>query len=207
MGRSADDRVFFQAAIERRMDCLYGSALRLTRNPADAEDLVSEAVIKAWAHLDTLQDRQAFPKWVLRILTNTFISNCRRKGHHFELLDEAEELDCDGEHFSLFEKVHQPFLLWWSNPEQELVNKLLREDIERALDELPDGFRTVVVLIEIQGCSYAEAAEALGVPIGTVRSRLNRARSMLQRALWRQATEAGLSTSTRPMEEKEIMND
>lgn len=195
MGSKADeDRAFFRAEVERLMDCLYGNAVRLTRNPADAEDLVSETVVKAWAALDQLQDRQSFPKWILRILANTYISNSRRKSRECESPEDPGELDCDGEHFSLFEKMHQPFLLWWSNPEQEFVNKVLREDIERALGRLPDGFRTVVVLVEIQEYSYQEAAEALGIPVGTVRSRLNRARSMLQRELWRQASEAGLVT-------------
>lgn len=207
MDSKVDDRTFFQAEIERLMDCLFGNALRLTRNPTDAEDLVSETVVKAWAGLDQLQDRQSFPKWILRILANTFISNVRRKGRNSEQLDQQGELDGDTERFSLFERLHQPFLLWWSNPEQQLLNKLLREDIERALDQLPDGFRTVVVLIEIQGYSYAEAAEMLGVPVGTVRSRLNRARSMLQRALWQQAMEAGLLTSERKVDEKVDIND
>lgn len=207
MGILDDDRAFFRAEIERLMNCLYGNALRLTRNPADAEDLVSETVVKAWAGLDQLQDRKSFPKWILRILANTFISNCRRKGYDCEQLDEGDNLDCEGEQFSLFERMHRPFLLWWSNPEQELVNKLLREDIERALDGLPGGFRTVVVLVEIQGYSYAEVAEMLGIPVGTVRSRLNRARSLLQRALWKQATEAGLLTSERKVDEKVEIND
>ena len=82
----------------------------------------------------------------------------------------------------MFEKLHQPFLLWWSNPEQELLNKLLREDIERAIDGLQEAFRTVLILVEVNGQSYAEVADMLGLPIGTVRSRLNRARSHLQRA-------------------------
>jgi len=97
--------------------------------------------------------------------------------------------------------------LWWSNPEQEFVNKLLREDIERALDGLPVGFRTVVVLVEIQGYSYAEVAEILNVPVGTVRSRLSRARSMLQRALWQQATDAGLLNVGREVDKKAEFNE
>jgi RNA polymerase sigma-70 factor (ECF subfamily) len=183
------DRAFFRAGIERLMDRLYGTALRLTRNPADAEDLVSEAVTKAWANFGQLADRQAFPKWLFRILVNTFISDRRRARR--EPCEVVAEGDCE-QPFSLFERLHQPFLLWWSNPEQELVNKLLREDIERALDGLADDYRTVVILVEINGHSYAEAAELLGVPIGTVRSRLSRARSSLQRALWSQAQAAGL---------------
>src|SRR6266702_5977191 len=159
------DRDFFRAEVERLMDRLYGTALRLTRNPADAEDLVSEAVTRAWASLGDLADRQAFPKWLFRILTNTFVSDRRRAR-----LETSETIiGADGEEtFSLFEKLHQPFLLWWSNPEQELINKLLREDIEQAVSGLPEDYRTVLVLVEINGCSYAEAADMLGLPIGTV---------------------------------------
>lgn len=186
-----DDRAFFRAEIERSIDRLYGTALRLTRNPADAEDLVSETVTKAWTSFDQLADRQAFPKWLFRILTNTFVSDRRRARR--EPCEAAAELDGE-QPFSLFERLHQPFLLWWSNPEQELANKLLREDIERALDGLPADYRTVVVLVEINGYTYAEVADLLEVPIGTVRSRLSRARSLLQRALWHQARAAGLLT-------------
>lgn len=192
MGKD-EDCAFFRAEIERLMDRLYGIALRLTGNPAAAEDLVSEAVLKAWSNLGQLHDRQAFPKWMFRILTNTFVSGNRKARQEPTLaLDEGGE-----EQFSLFEQLHQPFLLWWSNPEQDLINKLLRNDVERALDGLPDGFRVIMVMIEIEGYSYMEAADMLGIPIGTVRSRLNRARSMLQRALWRQAREAGLVTAAK----------
>jgi RNA polymerase sigma-70 factor (ECF subfamily) len=191
VGDHVDDCTFFRAEIERLTDRLYGVALRLTGNPAAAEDLVSEAVLKAWSNLGQLEDRQCFPKWVLRILTNAFVSGCRKTSHEPTIaLDEEGE-----ERFSLFEQLHQPFLLWWSNPERELISKLLRKDVERALDNLPDGLRVVVVMVEIEGFSYAEVAAMLDIPIGTVRSRLSRARSTLQRALWRQAREAGLTTA------------
>lgn len=194
MSQKETDRAFFTSEIERLMGSLYGTALRLTRNRADAEDLVSETVTKAWPAFGKLADRQCFHKWLLRILTNTFISNRR----HFKP-DTCVGVDTNDENacFSLFEKMHQPFLLWWSNPEQELINKLLHEDIEAAIDKLPADFRAALILIEINSFSYAEAADTLGVPIGTVRSRLSRARSMLQRDLWQQAEEAGL-TSARP---------
>lgn len=188
---NGDDRTFFRAEIERLTDRLYGVALRLTGNPAAAEDLVSEAVLKAWRNFGQLKDRQAFPKWMSQILTNTFVSGYRKACQ-----EPTTAIEVGEERFSLFEQLHQPFLLWWSNPERELINKLLRQDVERALDHLPDGFRTVVVMVEIEGYSYAEVAAMLGIPIGTVRSRLSRARSMLQRALWRQAREAGLTTVT-----------
>jgi len=183
-----DRRAFFCSEIERLSARLYGSALRLTRNAADAEDLVAETVARAWAASAQLQDVQCFEKWIFRILANTFVSDRRRK-REAPATSEAET-DCD--QFSLYERLHQPFLLWWSNPEQELINKLLREDLEQALAALPESYRTVVVLVEMHGHSYAEVAEILNVPIGTVRSRLSRARSLLQRALWEQAQAAGL---------------
>lgn len=105
---------------------------------------------------------------------------------------ETEPLPSDDESFSIFERLHQPFLLWWGNPEQEFLNALLRGDLEHALQALPEGFRVVVVLAEIQGFSYQEIADTLEIPIGTVRSRLARGRSLLQRALWEHAQEAGL---------------
>ncbi|MDX5445998.1 MAG: sigma-70 family RNA polymerase sigma factor [Zoogloeaceae bacterium] len=179
-------RAFFGAEIERLTGRMYRSALRLTRNPEQAEDLVAEAVLKAWAKLDRLHDAQCFEKWILRILVNTFISDWRRP--HEEAMGDFTA----DEPFSLFDRLHQPFLLWWSTPEQALLNKLLREDLDRALDALPEAHRTVVVLVDMEGCSYAEAAALLHVPIGTVRSRLARARSALQRGLWAQARAAGL---------------
>lgn len=184
-------RRFFEAEVERVTDRLYGTALRLTRNAADAEDLVADALTKAWSNLDSLQDLRCLEKWLFRILVNTLISDRRRRNAR-----PVEEGACGQDHpgeFSLFERVHQPFLLWWGNPEQQLLDKLLREDIERALDSLPEAFRIVVIMVEVQGFTYAEAAEALDVPVGTVRSRLSRGRAILQSALWHQASQMGIA--------------
>lgn len=191
---SAEDgrRRFFETEVERLMDRLYGTALRLTRDGANAEDLVAEALAKAWDKLEGLQDLQSFEKWVFRILVNTFISERRRlAARPEETADGEEALD----RFSLFEQVHQPFLLWWGNPEQQLLDKLLREDIEQALESLPEGFRLVVIMVEVWGFSYDEAAETLDVPVGTVRSRLSRGRALLQKALWRQAGQVGIAAA------------
>ncbi len=183
-------RFFFEAEVERLMDRLYGTALRLTRDPADAEDLVADALARAWAKLDELRDRQAFEKWVFRILVNGFISERRKR--ETRPREVAAGSTCGEDGFSLFEQVHQPFLLWWGNPEQKLLDKLLREDIASAVEELPEEFRLVVIMVELWGFSYAETAETLDIPVGTVRSRLARGRSLLQGALWRQAGEAGI---------------
>jgi RNA polymerase sigma-70 factor (ECF subfamily) len=168
---------------------LFGAALRLTRNRADAEDLVADAVTRAWSHRDDLADRERLRGWLFRILTNAFLSARRADARHgvHESIDEAEEGG-----FSLFDELHTPILLWWGTPEREFLDKLLREDLARAMDALPEAFRVVVVMADMQGCSYQEISETLQIPLGTVRSRLARARGQLQKALWTQAREAGI---------------
>ena len=192
-------RRYFEQEVERLLDRLYGTALRLTRNPDDAEDIVAEAVGKAWAKLDELQDIQCLEGWLFRILHNTFVSEWRRRQHRQdkEVDIDAHKLDGSQEaSFSLFDRLHQPFLLWWGTPEEQVLNGLLREDLQKALDGLPDAFRIVVILVEVEGYRYEEVAELLGIPLGTVRSRLSRGRSLLQKALWYQAGEAGLLHGT-----------
>lgn len=188
------DRSWFGERIDTLLPELYGAALRLCGNRVAAEDLVADAVAKAWEALPSLQDREAFAGWIYRILNNTFISTTRTASARAE----HEPLEAGGEDFSLFERIHQPILLWWGNPEIEFLNRLLREDLERAIHGLPDVFRTAVVMVDVQGLSYREAAELLGVPVGTVRSRLARGRSLLQEALWEHALEAGLRKSPSP---------
>ncbi len=185
---------FFASEVERLAGRLYGAAVRLTRDPTEAEDLVAEAVAKAWEKRAELREPQRFGAWIQRILATTFVSEWRHRRASPEVPMEFDEADGeDGEPFSLYEKLHQPFLLWWSTPEEGLMAKLLREDIERALDQLHDSFRIAIILVDVQGHTYSEAAAMLGVPVGTVRSRLARARSQLQRSLWGHAVEAGLT--------------
>jgi RNA polymerase sigma factor (sigma-70 family) len=186
-------RRIFAAEVERLADRLYGTALRFARDPDGAEDLVAETVAKAWEKLGELRDPQAFEAWIQRILANTFMSQWRRRRASREVTIEPGDT-CDGEPFSLFEQLHQPFLLWWSNPEESAVQNLLREDMDRALDALPEVFRIAVMLVDVHGNSYSEAAQLLGVPVGTIRSRLARARSQLQRELWQHAQDAGIVT-------------
>lgn len=193
--RRHERRAFFAAELERLMNRLYGTALRLTRNADDAEEVVAETVAKAWRKLDELKDTRCFEGWLFHILNNTFVSEWRRRRCRQRLEDETPAStpeEAEALAFSLFERLHQPFLLWWGSAEEQFLNDLLHEEIEAALDALPDAFRIVMVLVEVEGYTYAEAAEILNVPLGTVRSRLNRARGLLQRALWEQAEAAGL---------------
>jgi RNA polymerase sigma-70 factor (ECF subfamily) len=206
MELSAADPEYFERAVADVLDGLYGAALRMCRNASQAEDLVAETVLRAWNRFGTLRDRQCFRAWLFKILTNLFLEDCRRQASSPDpvSLDAMAEADEEADaSFSIFERLHQPFLLWWGTPEQEFLNGLLREHLERAIVALPEVFRAVLVLCELQGFSYQEIAEMLDVPVGTVRSRLARARSMLQRALWEDAQAAGIlkSTATAPSRE------
>jgi RNA polymerase sigma-70 factor (ECF subfamily) len=182
----------FETQVLAILGPLHGVARRLTKNEADAEDLVAESVTRAWRARASLADAGAFRAWMFRILNNTFISERRKtlaRPREELLVDEPGE-----EGFSIFERLHQPFLLWFANPEQEFLDKLLREDLDRALAALPEHYRVVVVLADVEGLKYGEIAEALDVPVGTVRSRLARARCALQRTLWTVARDHGLQT-------------
>lgn len=196
---SAEDRAWFEHETVSALPDLYGTALRLAKNAADAEDLAAESIAKAWTSFASLHDRSCFRGWLFRILANTFVSDCRARAAR-PLLESLEASEGEGEGFSLFERLHQPFLLWWGSTEREFLDRLLREDLEKAVDALPEAFRVVVVMADVQGLSYQEITDALGVPIGTVRSRLARGRSLLQKALWEHAVDAGLA---RPYHDKQ----
>ena len=197
-----DKHAFFENAVSNLMDRLYGTALRFTRNASDAEDLLATALEKAWSCLDSLDDLDRFDGWIMRILSNTYISLWRREKTRQQIFDDdpcphgLEDKDC------LYAKLHQPFLLWWGTPEQKFVNNLLAEDIEHALDDIPDSFREVVLMVEVLGFTYEEVAKSMDVPIGTVRSRLNRGRRLLQDALWQNAQDAGIVKQTATLEDK-----
>ena len=182
-----DTKAFFSQQIEENMDALYGTALRLARSGADAEDLVAEAVSKAWSAIGSLHDRSRFRPWIFRILHNCFISKYRKKS-----VRPTE---------SSYEEGSDEFLIWWANPERLFFNSVLGESIMAAIAKLPDVFQSTILLINVEGLTYDEAAEALGVPCGTVRSRMKRGRTLLQKALWEQARDAGLSAASAPASE------
>jgi len=184
----------FTQAVEAQIDGLYGVALRLARNEADAEDLVAETVTKAWLAIDTLDDPNRFRPWIFRILRNHFIGEYRKASVRPRLvsIDEREDDTDEGDVVSLLNRQPDEFLRWWADPETDVANRLLGEQIMAAIEELPESFRETVLLVNVDGLRYDEAAEVLGVPTGTVRSRMKRGRTLLQKALWVQARDAGL---------------
>jgi len=192
MTGNADIKAFFSREIEENMDALYGTALRLAGAGADAEDLVAETVSKAWSAIDSLQDRQRFRPWVFRILHNCFISKYRREAVRPKTLEYEEDDDL----VTLLNAQPDDFLVWWANPERQFFNNMLGSAIMAAIDDLPESFRVTVILVNVEGLTYDEAADVLGVPPGTIRSRMKRGRTLLQKALWQQARDAGLAAPT-----------
>lgn len=188
--RDGAETAWFEEEVMALLPDLLSAARCMADNRADAEDVVAEAVARAWEHRADLRDRESFRGWIFRILRNCLLARRRRSDRRPEevpLPEEGEETS-----FSLFERLHQPFLLWWGNPEEEFFDRLLKEDLERAVEELPDVYRSTLILADVHGFTYAEIADLLDVPVGTVRSRLARARSRLKEALWNHAVDAGL---------------
>jgi RNA polymerase sigma-70 factor (ECF subfamily) len=202
MTESTELKAWFGQCIEECMDSLYSLALRLTRNSTEAEDLVADSVARAWMAINTLDDRARFRAWMFRILHNRFISDYRRDSVRpvTASLDETPDNDDGNEITPLLVRQSDEFLYWWANPEREFSNNLLGEDIMRAIDSLPEAFRVTVLLVNVEGLSYDDAAKVLDVPPGTVRSRMKRGRTLLQRALWQHAQDAGLINDAEPSE-------
>lgn len=187
---------WFSRNVQENLDALFGVAMRLTRSRADAEDLVADSISQAWSALASLEDRARFRPWIFRIMHNRFFSDCRKRAVRPVELDIDERTEEDDYPITSFllEQTDE-YLRWWANPEKDLVNRMLGDQITRAIGGLPDAFRIVVLLINVDGLRYDEAAEVLGIPTGTVRSRMKRGRTLLQKALWEQARDAGLVSS------------
>jgi RNA polymerase sigma-70 factor (ECF subfamily) len=168
---------------------LYGTALRLTRNPADAEEVVQETYLRAFRAFDQFEEGTNLKAWLYKILTNTFISSYRKKQR------EPQTVSADAnEDFSLYDRLVEANV----SPEAELLDKIPDEEVKEALEGIPEQFRTAVLLADVEGFSYQEIADITGVAIGTVMSRLHRGRKALQRALWDYAKRRGMVAEEEP---------
>lgn len=164
---------------------LYAAALRLTRNPADAEDLIQEAYLRAFRGFSGFRPGTNLRAWLYRILMNTFINSYRKRQREPQTVsdDQVEE-------WYLYDRLAREGA--GASAEAEVLESLPDEDVQAALESLPEQFRVAVLLADVEGFSYREIAEMLGVPIGTVMSRLHRGRRALERALWEAVRERGL---------------
>jgi RNA polymerase sigma-70 factor (ECF subfamily) len=166
------EREQFEREALPHIDRLYGYALRFADDRSQAEDWVQEAYLKAFRGWHSYQPGTNIRAWLLTILRNTIISDRRRK-RRVEPVDFAE-----AERFSLYEQLRE------TDPEGEFFDGLVSNHVVDALARLPEKLREVVVLSDLEGLSYAEVAEVLGVPLGTVKSRLFRGRRVLQAELY-----------------------
>jgi RNA polymerase sigma-70 factor (ECF subfamily) len=173
-----DKRAEFERQALVHVDSLYGAAYRLTRNARDAEDLVQDSLLRAYRFWDSFLQDSNCKAWLLRIVTNTFINEYQRKKRTREVLDAAtaEQDAVDGVLIHADANDRQ-------TPERALLDRSVSDDVQRALESLPDDFRTAVVLCDVQGLSYKEIAEIMQTPVGTVMSRLFRGRKLLAAAL------------------------
>ncbi len=178
MPAAREKRSEFEAQALVHFDALFGAAYRLTRNPRDAEDLVQDALLRAYRFWDSYQQDSNCKAWLLRIVTNTFINEYQRKKRHREVLDaaNAEQDATDGVLVQASASDKQ-------SPETALLERSVSDDVQRALEALPEDFRTAVVLCDVNGLSYKEIAEIMECPVGTVMSRLFRGRKLLATAL------------------------
>jgi RNA polymerase sigma-70 factor (ECF subfamily) len=183
----------FERLVLGYLDPLYRFAWSLTRNRTEADDLVQKSVMKAYRAFDRFERGTNVRAWLFRILRNAFISDYRKMKRRAE-----QSIDEDDAEFSFYAAAQEKA---WRDSETlsedallkpEKLERVLGDEVTRALETLPEEFREVVFMCDIQGFSYQEMAGILNVPVGTVRSRLARARGKLQKILWAYAQRKGL---------------
>jgi RNA polymerase sigma-70 factor (ECF subfamily) len=192
----ADQATFAEQAMPL-MSSLYSGALRMTRNPADADDLVQETYLRAYRGFGGFQEGTNLKAWMYRILTNTYINAYRAKQRRPDEteLDEVEDL-------YLYRRLGGlEAARSGRSAEDELMDTFSEAEVKTAIEELPENFRMAVLLADVEGFSYKEIAEILDIPIGTVMSRLHRGRKALQKALYDYAVTHGLAD--RPEDDNE----
>jgi len=165
----------FEEEIIPHLDAMYNFALRLTSDPSDAEDLVQDTIVKAFRFFSSYEKGTNAKAWLFRILKNSYINNYRKQSKQPNQVDYDE--------VSTFYETIRAERTDTSDLEDKMFRELIDDDISQALEELPEDFRTVVLLCDVEGFTYEEIANMLDVPIGTIRSRLHRGRNLLKAEL------------------------
>jgi RNA polymerase sigma-70 factor (ECF subfamily) len=181
-----EKRASFEREALVHLDALYRVALRLTGNPSDAHDLVQETMLKAYRSWHQYQQGTNAKGWLLTILRHAFINEYRRRTRRPETVN----LDAI-EPFAVFDELQD------EDPQARFFDQIVDDEVLRAIDALPEQFREAVVLSDVEGMSYEEVARILDVPIGTVKSRLFRARRLLQAKLYEYAVSMGYIKGSR----------
>ena len=179
-------RARFERDVLPLLPSLYAAALRMTRNPSDAEDLVQETYLRAYRGFAGFQEGTNLKAWLYRILTNGFINTYRKKQREPQTVEGPDDLD----EWYLYDRLGGRNVEL--SAETEVLDRIPDEAVKAALESLPENFRLPVLLADVEGFSYKEIADIMETPIGTVMSRLHRGRKALQKALWDTAKERGL---------------
>ncbi len=180
------DQANFERDAMQYASQLYSAALRMTRNPADAEDVVQETFLKAYRAYDSYTEGTNLKAWLYRILTNTYINKYRKAQRRPSEVELGELQD-----LYLYKRLGEASGASQS-AEADMLDEFVDTDIIEALESLPETFRMPVLFADVEGFSYKEIAEMLDIPIGTVMSRLHRGRKALQKKLWDVAQEHGI---------------
>ena len=176
----------FERDVLPMLPSLYGAALRMTRNPADAEDLLQETYLRAFRGFASFHEGTNLKAWLYRILTNSFINTYRKRQREPQTVEGPDDLD----EWYLFDRLGARNVE--GSAEDQVLEQLPDDEVKGALESLPENFRLPVLLADVEGFSYKEIAEIMDTPIGTVMSRLHRGRKALEKALWDTAKERGL---------------
>ncbi len=176
----------FRSEMLPHLDAMYNFALRLTMESTDAEDLVQDTVVKAYRFFSSYEKGTNAKAWLFRILKNSYINNYRKKSKR------PNEVDYD--EVSTFYETIRADQTDTSDLEEKMYRNMLDDTVTKALDDLPEDFRSVVMLCDVEGFTYEEIANMLDVPIGTIRSRLHRGRNLLRAALEDYARNRGFTS-------------
>jgi RNA polymerase sigma-70 factor (ECF subfamily) len=176
------------------LSALYAAALRMTRNEKDAEDLVQDALLRAYRFFDTFEAGTNCKAWLFRILTNVFCNRYREREREHEVMNEAESSGANLEQFLTGAAQAGD----GRDTESALLGRMVSADVERALQAVPPDFRMAVILADLEDFSYKEIAEIMDCPAGTVMSRLYRGRKILQGLLYDYAVEQGIINRENP---------
>lgn len=183
---------FFEREVMQHLDALYRTALRMTRNQQDAEDLVQETSLRAYRFLDKFQPGTNLRAWLFKILTNTYINRYRKTANE----PRVDSID-DTEEFALYNHLDTEAASRGGSVEAQVLDRFAEADIKKAIEALPPQYRMTVLLADVEGFSYNDIAEITNVKKGTVMSRLFRGRRLLQKALIDQARAAGFAGGAR----------
>ncbi len=176
----------FDALLRPVLPALYGTALRLTKDEVDAQDLVQQACLKAFRFFHTFAPGTNFKAWIFKVMTNEYINQYHRRNREMAASDSLQQPN----HYERI--LGQGTTRLGRTPEEEAMDAIMSQDIAAALEEIPETFRLAVLLSDVEGFSYQEIADVMGCPVGTVMSRLYRGRRALQSRLYQYAVERGL---------------